>query len=148
MDPELYTKLVKHIKLKFRKTLNENVDNPLCTLQDTNDEDQLLNSLRADDMGSRVSRILNFYCTSAINEIYETWNGKLHTRNLDKRLTKNKDSNLLIIPSYAEYAPKKKTQSFTGCMNAPCSIHCRCCDSCYPSVLQHLHNKKHKKLLP
>ena len=35
MDPELYTKLVEQIKLKFRKTLNENIDNPLCTMHPT-----------------------------------------------------------------------------------------------------------------
>ena len=87
MDPELYIKLIKRIKLKFRRSLNDNIDNPLCTLQGTNDEDQLLNCLRSYDIGSRLSKILNFNCTPAINEIYKKWNGKLRTRNLEKKLT-------------------------------------------------------------
>ena len=49
---------------------------------------QLINCLRADDMGNRLSRILNFNRTPAIQEIYEKWNGTLRTRNPQKRLDK------------------------------------------------------------
>ena len=38
-------------------------------------------------MGNRLSKILNTNRTPAINEVYEKWNGKLRTRNLEKKLT-------------------------------------------------------------
>ena len=38
-------------------------------------------------MGSRLSKMLNSNRTTAITEIYEKWNGKLRTRNLEKKLT-------------------------------------------------------------
>ena len=79
---------------KFKKIHIENQDNPLCTLENTDDEDQLLNCLRADDMCNKLSRILNFNRTPAIQEIYDEWNGNLRTRNLQKRLNKATSNSL------------------------------------------------------
>ena len=58
-----------------------------CTLHKT-DDDQLLNCLRSEDMGKRLCRILKSKRESAINNVYEKWDGTIRTKNLTMKLNK------------------------------------------------------------
>ena len=77
-----YKELVEHIKYHFTEIINQNMET--IDFDDIDVEDRLLSSIRADNPGSKLKRMINTYREDATSTIYKRWDtqkiiDKIHT---------------------------------------------------------------------